>query len=1512
MELNLALANRSKVDHFLQKHRIGLLTLLFTDLVGSTKLKQELGDRAAVALIRQHHELVRGILRQFNEAEEIDTAGDSFFLVFAKPSDAVRFSLMLQNHLRQPNNSPRLFDRIGLHIGEVMIEEHAEGSKGKDLYGLQVDICARVMSLGDGDQILMTRSAFDNARQVLKGEEISGLTELSWLNHGPYQLKGVEEPLEICEVGEVNSALLKPPPDSEKVHRFVSPDSEPVLGWRPAIEQAVPGTEWVLAEKLGEGGFGEVWLGRHKTTKERRVFKFCFRADRVRALKREVTLFRLLKDRIGEHPNIVRLLDVFFDEPPFYIVSEYVAGKDLKSWCESQGGAKKIPIETKLEIIAQVSDALQAAHDAGVIHRDVKPGNILVESRETIVERRGLKVEEAASNAQPSTFNSQLTLKLTDFGIGQVVSEEMLAGMTRSGFTMTMMTSSTQSGTHIYMAPEVIAGKLATIRSDIYSLGVVFYQLLIGDLARPLATDWAKDVHDPLLREDLESCFAGNPADRFISAGQLATNLRSMHKRRGEKAAIERATRRKRILRQTALVTAILLLFGVPILWGTTWVRESRRQLAQTYVEKGMQFADQGDYMSALPWLAEALDLDRGDREREEAHQLRLSEALRHCPKLTKLVSVEYRSLSAERIRGEEFSGDITYTDLLSFDPDSQRMAVSETSGIGPWKSGKAPEPDRKVQAWDLKSGKPLFEPLNIKNNNLVFPHAKSLRVEERIADERNVSGVSVLSAVSVWDLTTGKQISRISLPVGQLTWSHINEACTKILTWGTNQLQVWDAETGRAVFSPIELADPLAYSFFCHKDKRILSVTTNGIVQIWDALNGQPLSPQLNRGEKAAPVSSDVSQDGRLIVLANGPIAQVWDIATGQPVSSPMHLDGAVFTIEFSSDGRLILTHYRSGRFRVWDSRTGQPVNSTVTSFKSDTVEFSPDDRRIVTGARSNDKSSVQVWDVATSRALTQRLTTPGWLFAVNFEAGGHQIFTLSLDKKAHMFGTRALLDARLWELANTPPITRLLEEKNTLPEITVSRDGGRMVIVNTDGTARIWDVTTGKAVSHPFGDRVRSASFSPDGRSVVTAGGDNTARIWDANSGRSISSPLMHSNIVVSASFSPEGQRVLTGGSDGIVQLWDVESGRPLTLALRETGLRQAFLSADGRQIITVADQIKRWDASTGQPHIHGRGSKIIGGAKALTGLLRESIMTGRLREIFRRFDYRNPSLQIGSDATDISFNPKGDRFVVADSRRACIRETVYGALLTQRVPEHIDSLTRALFSPDGSRIATASKDKTAQVWDADTGMPVSPPIRHENVVTDVAFSPDGSCILTAGWDKTARIWDAYTGQPVGPVLRHSEPVRRARFTPDGRFVITLTGSTNSSTGGEVRIWEVPRLDFAAEDLVLLARLTCGSRIQKNAGPSPLDWKILKQWPRLRSKYPKYFEVSPEEVRAWHMKELEDCETTEHWQGAVFHLDRLIELQPEDRPLRKRRERAQGELEKSRATREAKQIKL
>lgn len=533
-----------RLEDFQRRHRNALVVIVFTDMVGSTDLKQRLGDEAAVRLIAEHHALLREILAGERDGEEISTNGDSFLLALSRPSSAVRFALRAQARMREFSRrcGETIRDRMAIHVGEVLVEE---GSS--DLQGIQVDTCARVMSLGGGDQILLTRFAFDNARQALRAGEFENLAELRWLSHGHYSLQGLEEPVEICEVGEEGLAVLQAPPDSAKARRAFQPGDEPVLGWRPAVAQAVPGTGWILKEKLGEGGFGEVWLARHAKLGKQQVFKFCFRADRARSLKRELTLFRILQERAGHHPNIVGINDVYLDEPPFYLGMDYVDGADLTAWCEQRGGALVVPLETRLDLIAQIADALQAAHDAGIIHRDVKPSNILVEDK-----------AGARSHA-----------RLTDFGIGQVTSDDTLSGVTRLGFTMTMMSTEPTGagGTQIYMAPELLAGRPASIRSDIYSLGVILYQLVIGDLHQPLTTDWRTRVPDPLLQEDLARCFAGDPEERFAGAAQLAEALRAIETRRTEsearareQAERERAAYRRGLLRATAAAVAVVLL----------------------------------------------------------------------------------------------------------------------------------------------------------------------------------------------------------------------------------------------------------------------------------------------------------------------------------------------------------------------------------------------------------------------------------------------------------------------------------------------------------------------------------------------------------------------------------------------------------------------------------------------------------------------------------------------------------------------------------------------------------------------------------------------------------------------------------------------------------------------------------------------------------------------------------------------------------------------------------------
>jgi sigma-B regulation protein RsbU (phosphoserine phosphatase) len=232
---------QSRVEAFGRRHRTGLVTVLFTDMVGSTALKHQLGDHAAADLFDQHHAIIRDTLRQFAEGEEIETAGDSFFLIFATPSDAVEFALTAQARLRTLSNErgADATDRIGIHLGEVVLGSTSEGNKPRNLFGIQIDTCARVMSLAKGGQVLMTRSVFDSARQSIKGLKVEGRPQLEWVNHGPYLLKGLQEPVEICEVREASQQKAQAPANCEKAHRLAKPVEDAATAGRTVMGEAV-------------------------------------------------------------------------------------------------------------------------------------------------------------------------------------------------------------------------------------------------------------------------------------------------------------------------------------------------------------------------------------------------------------------------------------------------------------------------------------------------------------------------------------------------------------------------------------------------------------------------------------------------------------------------------------------------------------------------------------------------------------------------------------------------------------------------------------------------------------------------------------------------------------------------------------------------------------------------------------------------------------------------------------------------------------------------------------------------------------------------------------------------------------------------------------------------------------------------------------------------------------------------------------------------------------------------
>lgn len=414
---------------------------------------------------------------------------------------------------------------------------------------------------------------------------------------------------------------------------------------------------WTLRRRLGAGGGGEAWLAHHIEARDGRVFKFARDRGALVALKREITLSRLMRESLGERQDLVRVLDWNLDQAPFFIALEHCNEGSLVEWIDRQGGIRQVPMAQRLELLAKAADALAAAHPLGVVHKDLKPSNLLLHK----------------------DGEGTLLLKLADFGSARLNDRRGLAamGITQLGFTQTLAEPS--SGTPLYLAPELLSGRPPTTRSDVYALGVVLYQLVVGELRRSLAPGWERGIEDPLLVEDIEAAAAGDPERRLADPAQLAARLRSLPARRearerqiaearaaeDARLALERR-RARRGLRNGLVVTLVAGL----IVSAALFVRAQRASVeAQASAERANREASRANAVAAFltddilsaanPMLAGRRDVTM--REVLDAAQPQLEQRFHDEPRvlatLKRVIGSAYAALSArepaERLLGQ-------------------------------------------------------------------------------------------------------------------------------------------------------------------------------------------------------------------------------------------------------------------------------------------------------------------------------------------------------------------------------------------------------------------------------------------------------------------------------------------------------------------------------------------------------------------------------------------------------------------------------------------------------------------------------------------------------------------------------------------------------------------------------------------------------------------------------------------------------------------------------------------
>ena len=442
-------------------------------------------------------------------------------------------------------------------------------------------------------------------------------------------------------------------------------------------------------------------------------------------------------------------------------------------------------------------------------------------------------------------------------------------------------------------------------------------------------------------------------------------------------------------------------------------------------------------------------------------------------------------------------------------------------------------------------------------------------------------------------------------------------------------------------------------------------------------------------------------------------------------------HPDGHVVGVAFDSSGKSFLTMHRSSEqktisVRKWDKATSRllgpvrlfadhpsPFNSVY--HEPDVKRLSPD-RAMILAADGD--SAARLWDIATGQPAGPPLPYAGAIISVAFSPDGKRVVFGGGDNTVQQF-----------DVTTGAAIGALLRHEAKIRSVVYSPDGKFLLTGSDDRTARLWDAATGKALGSPFphADPVCRVAFRPDGKAVATGDMGGVAHLWDVDRGAPIGEPMIHRRVVTTLVFSPDGTILVTGGFDNTARLWDAATGKSRGAPLRhQSFVIWASFSADGRTLVTCGDDnaARLWDAVTGRS---------LGMPLEHAGLVADAAFS--------------------ADGTTLLTGSWDNEAQVWDTATSLSLGRAFG---------NVGIVRSCSFSRDGRRMlvfAGGVHEGVASVWDVDTAVRISPPMRHPGEPYCAAISPDGRLVLTGGTSKSVQLWDANTGRRVGEPLKGSD---------------------------------------------------------------------------------------------------------------------------------------------------------
>jgi len=810
-------------------------------------------------------------------------------------------------------------------------------------------------------------------------------------------------------------------------------DDPNVVASCPSIEG--PGTKighYELLEVIGEGGMGLVYMAEQKEPVKRKV---ALKIVKLGMDTRQVVArFEAERQTLAllEHPNIAHVFDAgTTDSGRPYFVMEYVKGRSITRYCDEE----KLCIEKRLELFRQVCEGIHHAHQKGIIHRDIKPSNILV-----------------------SVQDDKPVPKIIDFGIAKAITQPL-----------TEKTSYTEQGqllgTPEYMSPEQaeMAYQDIDTRSDIYSLGVLLYELLAGATpfdAKRLREGGIDHIQQVICEEQPRT-----PSARLTSLGDKA------------KAVAE--SRRTQIITLTRRLHREL-----------EWIpmKAMRKDRSRRYRSASELSDDIQNYLTGTPLIAGPESTVYRARKFVRKHAGSVATAsLVLVVIVLGLVASILMGCRAERAREQEAVARAQAEQAR--DKEAAMRAQVEQALVRAEEAEKA----------DKEKSEELRRSLYV--NSIQLAEAKYGEANIRHVRELLESCPNDLRGWEWYRLNHIPDQSRMTLRghSGKVLSVAFSPDGKRIVSDGRDKtIKIWDAATGAELMT-LRGHDGWVFSVaFSPDGKRIISRSGDNTIKVWDSATGTELMTLSVVSYWPNPIA--FSPDGKRIIsgMGNGTI-KVWDAGTGEELMTLHRHKDVINSVVFSPDGKRIVSGSEDEIIKIWDAATGAEL-MTLRGHKEcvNSVAVSPDGKRIVS---CSDDKTIKVWDAATGAELMALRGHGKWVASIAFSPDGKRIFSGSGDNTI-----------KVWDAATGAELMTLRGHGDWVASIAISPDGKRIVSGSGDKTIKVWDAAIRAEAVTLSGHRnkVSSIAFSPDSKRIVSGSSDRTVKRWDAATGTEVMTPV------------------------------------------------------------------------------------------------------------------------------------------------------------------------------------------------------------------------------------------------------------------------------------------------------------------------------------------------------------------------------------------------------------------